>query len=112
MFVVRNTGTLVYQYDLSTAWDVSTISFSTKYDVSDENQLRSLTFKPDGSRMYVTGNENEKIKEYSLSTPWDITTSNVTHVRDSVALTSTDNNPRNIQFSKEGTEFYLSLIHI
>ena len=106
MFVVRNTGTLVYQYDLSTAWDVSTISFSTKYDVSDEDQLRSLTFKPDGSRMYVTGNENEKIKEYSLSTPWDITTSNVTHVRDSVALTSTDNNPRNIQFSKEGTEFY------
>ena len=63
MFVVRNTGTLVYQYDLSTAWDVSTISFSTKYDVSDEDQLRSLDFKPDGSRMYVTGNENEKIKE-------------------------------------------------
>ncbi len=106
MFVIKNTGTLVYQYDLSTAWDVSTISFSAKYDVSGEDQLRSLDFKPDGSRMYVTGNQFEKIKEYSLSTPWDVTTSNVTHVRDSAALTSTDNNPRNIQFSNEGTELY------
>ena len=106
MFVVKNTGTLVFQYDLSTPWDVSTISFDTKYDVSGENQLRSLDFKPDGSRMYVTGNQFEKIKEYSLTTPWDVTTSNVTHVRDSAALTSTDNNPRNIQFSERGTELY------
>ena len=106
MFVIKNTGTLVFQYDLSTPWDVSTISFDTKYDVSGEDQLRSLDFKPDGSRMYVTGNEFEKIKEYSLTTPWDVTTSNVTHVRDSVALTSTDDNPRNIQFSERGTELY------
>ena len=39
MFVIRNTGTLVYQYDLSTPWDVSTISFSTKYNIEDENCL-------------------------------------------------------------------------
>ena len=63
MFVIKNTGTLVFQYDLSTPWDVSTISFDTKYDVSGENQLRSLNFKPDGSRMYVTGKEFGKIKE-------------------------------------------------
>ena len=106
MFVIKNTGTQVYQYDLSTPWNVSTISFSAKYNVSGEEQLRSLNFKPDGSRMYVTGSEFEKIKEYSLSTPWDVTTSNVTHVRDSAALTSTDNNPRNIQFSERGTELY------
>ena len=106
LFAIKNTGTLVYQYDLSTAWDVSTISFDTKFDVSDESQLRSIDFKPDGSRMYVTGQQNKKIKEYSLSTTWDVTTSNVTHVRDSAALTSTDNNPRNIQFSENGTELY------
>ena len=30
MFVIKNTGTKVYQYDLSTPWNVSTISFSAK----------------------------------------------------------------------------------
>ena len=37
-------------------------------------QLRSLAFKPDGTRMYVTGNETEVIQQFTLSTPWDVTT--------------------------------------
>ena len=35
-----------------------------------------VEFKPDGTRMYVTGltNSGNKVAQYDLSTPWDILT--------------------------------------
>ncbi len=109
MFVIANTGLYVYQYNLSTAWDASTLSYVTRYEVDDddESQLRTLTFKPDGLRMFVSGRNEHKIKEYALTNPWDVSESNVTFVKNSSALSASDNNMRNVQFNSNGTELYL-----
>ncbi len=107
LFLIANTGTKVYQFDLSTPWDTSTITFSTKYNITGEDQLRTLTFKPDGKRMYVSGKENHKLKEYILTNAWDITSSNVSVGAVSASLESADNNMRNVQFNSFGTELYV-----
>ncbi len=107
LFLIANTGTKVYQFDLSTPWDTSTITFSAKYNVTGEDQLRTLTFKPDGKRMYVSGKDNHKLKEYILTNAWDITSSNVSVGAVSASLVSADNNMRNVQFNSLGTELYV-----
>ena len=109
MFVVANEGLYVYQYNLTTAWDTSTLEYVTRYEVDDddESQLRTLTFKPDGKRMFVSGKNQHFLKEYRLDTAWDVSESNVTFVKNSSALSASDNNMRNVQFNSNGTELYL-----
>ncbi|MBU1095848.1 MAG: hypothetical protein KKB34_05140 [Bacteroidetes bacterium] len=75
MFILDNVGT-VYQYTLSTPWDISTsvynsISFSPN---AQENGARGLDFKPDGSKMYIVGTTYNTIFQYNLSTPWNVGT--------------------------------------
>ena len=63
----------VEQFDLTTAWDTSTLSHNTRFSVSnDDVQLRALAFKPDGTRMYIGQTTYGKVLQYDLSTPWDV----------------------------------------
>jgi len=63
---------VVYQYDLSTAWDISTASYSTiSFDVF---RTEGIFFKPDGTKMFIAGSISESVYEYDLSTAWDINT--------------------------------------
>ena len=42
MFIVNNTGTKIEQFSLSTPWQTSSLSHEGTYDVSGENQLRTI----------------------------------------------------------------------
>jgi hypothetical protein len=65
----------VQEYDLSTAWDISSASFVQNFLVNtQESNPRALSFKTDGTKMYVAGHGND-VNEYALSTPWNISTS-------------------------------------
>lgn len=83
MYVGSNDNTAIYQYSLSTAWDVSTASYDSKsFSVSGlGSELQSLSgsmsFSDDGTKLYVSGTNystNNKIWQCSLSTAWDIST--------------------------------------
>ena len=52
------------------------LTFKQSKDISgDTVHLRGITFKPDGTRMYVTADEDDPVVlQYSLSTPFDIST--------------------------------------
>jgi DNA-binding beta-propeller fold protein YncE len=57
----------VYQYSLSTAWDVSTASYdSVAKVVSSEASPRGLFFRPNGNAMYMIGSNNI-VYQYTLS---------------------------------------------
>ena len=67
----------VYEYNLSTAYDLSTISYSSNsFNVEPQSPgCKAMTFKPDGSRMYILGTDNDVIYEYNTlsygtSTTW------------------------------------------
>ena len=60
-----NGSLTVEQYNLTTAWDTSSLVYDNNFTISNENQLRSLAFKYDGTKMYVTGNETE-VRQHDL----------------------------------------------
>lgn len=67
LFVLGRVGDAVFQYNLTTAYDISTASYSgISFDVStQEDTPYGLAFKPDGSKMYISGNTNETVYQYS-----------------------------------------------
>jgi len=67
LYVVGSELARAYQYSLSTAYDISTASFSQSFDVStQDNDPRGLTFKPDGSQLYVVGENNATVYQYAV----------------------------------------------
>ena len=69
MYVVGRDNNIVYQYTLSTAWDVSTATYASKsfYVGSQDGASRSVFFKSDGLAMYIMGNDNDTVYQYTLS---------------------------------------------
>ena len=63
MFVVGFTNDTVFQYTLSTAWDVSTATYDSisKSVSAQDNSARHVWFKDDGTKMFVLGNQNTKL---------------------------------------------------
>ena len=123
MFVTTNEGIGsfsfgVWQFKLTTPWDSTTLVCEKIYEIAigSEDQLRTLAFKPDGTRMFIGGMENHKLRQYDLANPFDLR-SGVTPGGTSDSLNSADDSMRNIQFNPDGTQLFfagngLSLIHI
>jgi hypothetical protein len=65
----------VFQYSLSTAWDVSTASYDSVSFSLGSIGVRDLFFKPDGTKMYIIhSGGDDSVRQYSLSTAWDVST--------------------------------------
>ena len=107
MYVSGNSGDDVNEYALSTAWDVSTASYTTAFSVA-ANALNpeGLFFKPDGTKMYVFGISSSVIAEYDLSTAWDVSTASL---NDTATFTSqvSVNTGQDITFNGDGTKLYI-----
>ena len=56
------------------------VSFTQTLVLSVDSDLFGLDFKPDGTKMYLTGNQNDKIYEYNLSSAFDISTGHFTRI--------------------------------
>ena len=98
----------VHQFTLSTAFDVSTSSFTRTHDTGRDDYRHGIRFKPDGTKMYITGGTyttTDKTEQYTLSTAWDISTASY----DEIALNhaSQDDSPGDILFNSDGTKFYM-----
>jgi hypothetical protein len=76
MYIVGNGTDSVYQYALSTAWDVSTASYaSIFYSVaSQEAGPVQVNLSADGLKMWITGQSGDDIWEYTLATAWNVST--------------------------------------
>ncbi len=107
MYMVGTANDTVYQYTLSTAWDLSTASYdSVSFDVSGQDIApREVFFKPDGTKMYMVGNTNNTVYQYTLSTAWDLSTASYDSVSFSVA--GQDSAPTGIFFKSDGTKMYV-----
>jgi len=106
MYVIGEATDKVYQYSLSTPWDLSTASYDgVSYDhIVQESSPKSLSFTPDGTGMYLHGDGNDDLHQYSLSTAWDISTATYT----SKAFDfSSDGAFYGFSFNDDGTKGYL-----
>ena len=107
MYVLGSGNRVVYQYSLSTAFDLSTASYdSVSFSVtSQESAAQSFSFKPDGTKMYVVGSTADTVFQYSLSTAWDISTASYDSV--SFSVSSQSSVPYGLFFRPDGTNFYI-----
>lgn len=105
MYTVGRSGDAVDEYDLSTAWDVSTASHVQDFSISgQESQPAGLFFKPDGTKMYITGFFGDDVNEYSLSTAWNISTASYSQ---NFSIASQEGNPQDVVFKSDGTKMYI-----
>jgi hypothetical protein len=76
MYVVGTTSDAVFQYTLSTAWDVSTASYSgISYSFAAQETLANqVNLSNDGLKMWLLGQQGDDIWEYNLGTAWDVST--------------------------------------
>ena len=67
MYVIGNSGDDVNEYNLSTAWDVTTASYLQNFSVAaQEITPTGVFFKPDGLKMYVIGNSSDAVWSYDF----------------------------------------------
>jgi hypothetical protein len=105
MYFLGLTNDSVYEYDLSSAWNISTASFLQSFSVTaQETSPQGLFFKPDGTKMYVIGITGDDVNEYNLSTAWDISTSSYLQT---FSVTAQEDQPRFVFFKSDGTKFYV-----
>jgi len=73
-YIVNFGNGTIFQYTLSTAWDISSGSYASKsYAVTaQEGQPIGMSFSADGTKCYVVGFINKTIYQYTLSIAWDI----------------------------------------
>lgn len=74
-------GQSIYQYDLTTAWDLSTASYASKsLDISAKApSANGGVMSSDGKKVILGDNSNDKLVMYTLSTAYDISTGTFTN---------------------------------
>jgi len=108
LYMVGHVNQTIFQYTLSTAYDVSTASYASKsFSVSSQDSIpNSFTFNPTGTKLYLTGQTNDNVYQYSLSTAYDISTASYDSV--SLSVSSQLTAPRGCVFNNDGTALLVS----
>lgn len=108
MYVVgsNNSPRTLKQYDLGTAWNISTVGAASTFGFGATAIPQDLFISPDGTKMFIVRSDGDVATEYNLLTPWDATTA--VFVR-TVAIVSTtpSGNHTGISFSHDGRYMYI-----
>jgi DNA-binding beta-propeller fold protein YncE len=102
MYVAGQTGNSVYEYTLSTPWEIGTASYSQLFGIGVDPD--GLFFKSDGTKMYVVDDSANTIREYSLGTAWDVSTSTFVTTFSVAGQTTT---PDDMFIDDSGTRMYV-----
>lgn len=106
MFVTGSSSDDVFEYTLSTAWALSTASYSGVSFTPGTTAPYGLFFKPDGKVMYIVDVISEDIREYELSSEWDLSTASYSGA--SFTTSSQDTAPRGVFFKPDGKKMYVA----
>ena len=105
MFILGDTGDDVNEYNLSTAFDISTASYSQNFSVaSEETTPKGLAFNNDGTKMFVVGFVGDDVNEYNLSTGFDVSTASYSQ---NFSVSTNAANPSEITFNSDGTKMFV-----
>ena len=106
MYILGSTNDTVFEYDLTTAFDITTASYQRSKSVTTEDiNPTGMAFNSDGTKMYITGNNTESVFQYSLSTAYDVSTASYDSV--SFSVTSQDTRPYGLAFNTDGTKMFV-----
>jgi hypothetical protein len=111
MFIVGILSDSVFQYSLSTGFDLSTASWDGSgytFSVAGQDNIPlGMGFNTDGTKMYITGNQNNSIYQYSLSTGFDMSTASWDGASYTLSVTGQDGTPLGVVFNTNGTKMFI-----
>lgn len=105
MYVVGNTNESVYQYDLSTPFDVSTAVYNS-VSISAGPSPRGLAFNTSGSAMYIVGGD-QTFAAYTLSEPFNIATAVRGEIADEISFSNAEISPQGVAVSPDENRLYV-----
>ncbi len=110
MFILSQGTRVIYAYDLSTPYDLSTAVIGTdSFDISSYTSLsvEGVDFNPEGTRMYLTNSRtnSSSIEQFDLSTPFEIATSSYVGTKD--ISTRFSGSVYGITFGNGGTQMFI-----
>jgi len=115
MFIVGDATNRIFQYTLSTPYDVSTAGVAVTFfsTATQETTPLGIDFNPTGTKMYVCGSVavaplgagGDYVHEYSLSTAWNVAPSSAGYTT-SYNVTQ-DTSPQGVAFGNSGSKMYV-----
>ena len=104
---IIGTGAVLYEYDLSTAYDITTLSYSgNSYDVSTEVATpRAFEFNQDGTGLFVVG-DSAFIYAYDVSTAFDLS-STITPQVVPLDISDRESAPKALVFDMTGYDMFI-----
>jgi sugar lactone lactonase YvrE len=108
MYVLSSTtAEVVFQYTLSTAYDITTASYASKSltITTQDGLMTDIAFSSDGTKLYACGDTNNTIYQYTLGTAWDISTG--TYASKSLSVAAQDTSIKGFVFGNNGTTGYI-----
>ena len=120
MYVIGSTSDDLHQYALSTAYDVSTATFTQTNTSGFGGNPQSLWFNNGsdpitidavvhntGQLLVTVDGGSDQLRSYKLSTAWDISTRSASAVTVRDFSTNVDANPTGIAFNNDGSKIIL-----
>ena len=105
MFVVGTQGGNVTEYEMSTPFDVSTLTFVDATSISEQETFPTgIAFSSNGAKMFVVGTQGGNVTEYELSTPFDVSTRSFI---DATSISEQEDSPTDIAFSSDGAKMFV-----
>ena len=111
MFMLGRAKDGVYEYSVSTPFDVSTITFVRDLDISvvdatqGDNAANSIEFNTDGTKLFMLGQGQDLVNEYALSTGFNLSTASFTR---SLDISTEEILPYGLAFNNDGTKMYIT----
>jgi len=104
-FVDQGTD-IVYQLQLSEAWNVNTASYLTEKNITSfESAATGLYFNSNGTSMFIGGGTNDRVREFRLSTAWNVNTATI--YSNSAGFTAFSPAMQGITFANNGSMLYI-----
>lgn len=112
LFFVGQTNDKIYQYNLSTPYNLATAGLAASCPITGETAPTGIFFKPDGTQVFYTGTGSDNIRRATLPTPWSLVgasgTTTVVAASTITAITgSAESTPQGLFISPSGEKVYL-----
>jgi len=110
MYVCGQSTDRIVEFYLSTPWNISTAANVGSISIlSQDTSSVDVSFKPDGTTMYMLGDTSNSIFQYTLSTPWQANTAVYASKANNIALATgnAETSPAGMWFKPDGTTVYV-----
>lgn len=108
---VTDIDDFLYAYNLSTAWDISTMSSAGNKDLTSTfDNMRGPYFSPDGTKFFGIDVIVDRVFGFNLTTAWDISTIGSVASQSSlldVSTTINETHPAGFWMSDDGMQAYI-----